>query len=37
MITNDAKEIVMFIYSFSGKNLLEKYAGAIDISIKLIY
>lgn len=47
MITKDANEIVMFIYSFSGKNevldylkygkkLLEKYSGAIDTSIKLI-
>ncbi len=47
MITKDANEIVMFIYSFSGKNevlnylnygkeLLEKYSGATDISIKLI-
>ena len=47
MITNYANEIVMFIYSFSGKDevlnylkygkeLLEKYAEAKNISIKLI-
>lgn len=47
MITNDAKEIIMCIYSFSGKDelegylnyakeLLEKYADAKNILIKLI-
>lgn len=47
MITNDVKEIIMCIYSFSGeeelenyleeaKSLLIKYADATDISIKVV-
>ncbi|CEQ20647.1 Uncharacterised protein [[Clostridium] sordellii] len=46
-LTNDVTEIIIFTYFFSGldelldylnygKKLLEKYAGAKDISIKLI-
>lgn len=47
MITNDVSEILMCIYSFSGKNdidlylqygkeLLEKYASATDIEIEIV-